>query len=303
MARGLPEALAGTYVSQHAAPQHGFPTLILHARGVTHHFLSLKITSLLSFTKWEQIIFVSKLLFQLLPYFSTVSYIKMLATAILFTIANFVGSAFALATRDAPDINKSFNLYAYGGSVGGLSLFYADGMDQDHLFAHIIDYFHIGKAKIGDPNNSTSANAVPVSCKQTPNISDPSFVVRYKLIDFLLPVTRDSDTSSAPWVANPNTTAADTNATWSDEMLYIPSSASSSHEMGFTAKNMTNETTTGFVFYGQWVMVEDESGIFSSSFFIQRDSSDEGVYSLLWNVSNVDDAVPVSLRLAKPSNA
>lgn len=38
-----------------------------------------------------------------------------------------LGSASALATRDAPDVNEEFGLYAYGDSIGGLSLFYAEG--------------------------------------------------------------------------------------------------------------------------------------------------------------------------------
>lgn len=73
--------------------------------------------------------------------------------------------------------------------------------------------------------------------------------------------------------------------------------------MGFTSQNMTNETTTGFIFYGQWVMVKKESGEISSSFYVRPDSTGEGIYSLLWNITDDDSAVPVSLRLAKPSNS
>jgi hypothetical protein len=86
-------------------------------------------------------------------------------------------------------------------------------------------------------------------------------------------------------------------------MLYIPSSSSSSHQMGFTSKAESNETTTGFIFYGQWVMVETKSGDISSSFFVKASSEGEGVYSLLWNVTDDDTAIPISLRSVKPSNS
>lgn len=99
------------------------------------------------------------------------------------------------------------------------------------------------------------------------------------------------------------TASANSSYSWSDEMLYIPSSSSSSHEMGFTSKKMANESTTGFIFYGQWVMVENDSGDISSSFYIRSSSAGEGVYSLVWNVTDDDTAIPISLRSAKPSNS
>lgn len=73
--------------------------------------------------------------------------------------------------------------------------------------------------------------------------------------------------------------------------------------MGFTSKNMSNVTTTGFIFYGNWVMVESDSGEISSSFYVRENSQGEGIYSLLWNVSDETTAIPVSLRSTKPSNA
>jgi hypothetical protein len=36
--------------------------------------------------------------------------------------------------------------------------------------------------------------------------------------------------------------------------------------MGFTSMSMSDKTTTGFIFYGQWIMVELDSGDISSSF-------------------------------------
>ncbi|KAJ5388160.1 hypothetical protein N7509_010701 [Penicillium cosmopolitanum] len=166
----------------------------------------------------------------------------MFISSITLAALGLIGSASALATRDAPDVNEEFGLYAYGDSIGGLSLFYAE-------------------------------------------------------------VTRASASSSSSWIANPNVTTTNANYSWSDEMLYVPSSSSSSHEMGFTSKKMTNETTTGFIFYGQWVMVENDSGDISSSFYIRSSSAGEGIYSLVWNVTDDDTVIPISLRSAKPSNA
>ncbi|KAJ5141155.1 uncharacterized protein N7443_010874 [Penicillium atrosanguineum] len=118
---------------------------------------------------------------------------------------------------------------------------------------------------------------------------------------FYADVKRESDSSSS-WIANPNgTTKAE--AGWSDELLYIPSSSSSDHQMGFTSSERSNETTSGFIFYGQWVMVELESGDISSSFYVREESEGKGVYSLLWNVTDEETAIPISLRSVEPSNA
>jgi hypothetical protein len=38
-----------------------------------------------------------------------------------------LASASSFVPRAAPGVDESFGLYAYGDSVGGLSLFYADG--------------------------------------------------------------------------------------------------------------------------------------------------------------------------------
>ncbi|KAJ5492115.1 hypothetical protein LT330_005046 [Penicillium expansum] len=174
--------------------------------------------------------------------------------------------ASAVVPRTPPSAGEKFGLYAYGESFGGLSLFYGDG-----------------KALIGDPANSTASTTSSVYFERT------------------------SESSDSPWVANPNGTAnangtAHSIASWSDQMLYIPSSSSSSDEMGFTSKNRSNETTTGFIFYGTWMMVELDSGDISSSFYVRESSQGDGIYSLLWNVSDDTTAIPVSLRSVAPSN-
>ncbi|KAJ5804532.1 uncharacterized protein N7518_000835 [Penicillium psychrosexuale] len=163
------------------------------------------------------------------------------------------------ASRSTPGVGEEFGLYAYGDSIGGLSLFYGDG-----------------KALIGDPANSTASNTSSVYFERS--------------------------STDSTWIANPNGTT-NANASWSDQMLYIPSSSSSDDEMGFASTNASNRTTTGFIFYGQWMMVKSDSGAISSSFYIRENSEGEGIYSLLWNASDDASAIPVSLRSVKPSDA
>jgi hypothetical protein len=106
-------------------------------------------------------------------------------------------------------------------------------------------------------------------------------------------------------VGNPPNGTNAGNSSWSDQFLYIPSSSSSSNEIGFTSESSDNATTTGFIFYGQTLLGKDESGNIISSFYVRQSSSEgDGVYSLLWNVTADDDTVfPVSLRTVEPSNA
>jgi hypothetical protein len=49
--------------------------------------------------------------------------------------------------------------------------------------------------------------------------------------------------------------------------------------MGFTSMSMPDKTTTGFIFYGQWMMVELDSGDISSSFYIRENRRAMGVVS------------------------
>jgi len=55
-----------------------------------------------------------------------------------FSIVSYAGLVFlsfasALIARDSPEVNEKFGLYAYGDAVGGLSLFYAGGVNCHRL--------------------------------------------------------------------------------------------------------------------------------------------------------------------------
>ncbi|QKX58306.1 uncharacterized protein TRUGW13939_05428 [Talaromyces rugulosus] len=186
-------------------------------------------------------------------------------TCLACTLLSLVISSSAFVSRSTPSAGEEFSLYAYGDSVGGLPLFYSDG-----------------KAAVGILSSSNSS------------ASNVTF-------------ERTSDSSTGSLVGNPpnGTSASSANSSWSDQFLYIPSSSSSSNEIGFTSESGDNATTTKFVFYGQTLLVKDESGDIVSSFYARQSSSEGGgVYSLLWNVTEDHDAVfPVSLRTVAASNA
>ncbi|KAL4994377.1 hypothetical protein BDV10DRAFT_189111 [Aspergillus recurvatus] len=111
-------------------------------------------------------------------------------------------------------------------------------------------------------------------------------------------------TSSGRLVGNPNATSTD--SPFSDALLYIPGPESTSHEIGFandTGSVPTDELTNRFVWYGHFLLVENDEGEFTSLFSV-RESASEGEYSLLWNVTDSDeDVITISMRSIAPSKS
>ncbi|KAL4746117.1 hypothetical protein BDW72DRAFT_207630 [Aspergillus terricola var. indicus] len=111
-------------------------------------------------------------------------------------------------------------------------------------------------------------------------------------------------TSNGRLVGNPNATSSD--PPFSNALLYIPDSESTSHEIGFVndtnsapAKKLINR----FVWYGHFLLVENDAGEFTSSFSV-KESASVGEYSLLWNVTGSDeDVITISLRSIAPSKS
>ena len=96
----------------------------------------------------------------------------MFRSSVFFTVLCLGASASAsdFASRSTPGVGEEFGLYAYGDSIGGLSLFYGDGkiwIFTIWTFTTIQDHIDevLGKALIGDPANSTAPNTSSVSCK------------------------------------------------------------------------------------------------------------------------------------------
>ncbi|KAL4983139.1 hypothetical protein BDW68DRAFT_191585 [Aspergillus falconensis] len=109
-------------------------------------------------------------------------------------------------------------------------------------------------------------------------------------------------TSNGRLVGNPNTTSSD--PPFFDRLLYIPGPESTSHEIGFIDDTDTapaNKLIDKFVWYGHFLLVENDQGEFTSLFSV-RERASEGEYSLLWNVTDSDeDVITISMRSIAPS--
>jgi len=103
--------------------------------------------------------------------------------------------------------------------------------------------------------------------------------------------------NNSVWVANPN--ATDSNATFADATFFV---SSASHAAGFLGDNSTatnDEITSGFSFYGHTALLVDASGVWQSAFYAMATETD-GLWSLGWNFTNVNGAIPVTLRDTSP---
>lgn len=106
-------------------------------------------------------------------------------------------------------------------------------------------------------------------------------------------------------VGNPANSTS-TKKSFSDQELYVPSSDSTSHQIGFTSNSSASdkEVTNKFVWYGHFLLVEEENGEFTSLFYAKKTGYDD-LYSLQWNITDEDDSdfISVSMRSIAPSNA
>ncbi|KAJ9268842.1 hypothetical protein DTO212C5_5043 [Paecilomyces variotii] len=167
--------------------------------------------------------------------------------------------------------------------IGLLAIFLplcsAASQDNFNLFAYgdniggLPLVFRDGYAQVGDPNKLNS-----------------SFTKIYF----------DTNSSTSQWVANPNNTDSSANATWSNQVLFVPGPSSSDHRIGFASDPGSNVTTT-FKTYGQFVFVVNTTGEWESAFYAQSTDT-ENLYSLLWNPGDSEDYIPVTLRTVAPSN-
>ncbi|KAI0016825.1 hypothetical protein F4780DRAFT_660181 [Xylariomycetidae sp. FL0641] len=107
----------------------------------------------------------------------------------------------------------------------------------------------------------------------------------------------DNDSLSA----NPNTTAGDSAPSWSDRTMFVPGPSASSHTVGFLNRTAAaNESTTGFVFYGQMAMHQDAKGMHTRWYALPTEHKD--LWTLEWDLSDsVPDCVSVGLRATPPS--
>jgi hypothetical protein len=76
--------------------------------------------------------------------------------------------------------------------------------------------------------------------------------------------------------------------------------------VGFTADASSDQVTKKFVWYGHFLLVETDEGDYTSLFYAKENQTQEGAYSLQWNITNEDDGdgeyYAVSIRSIAPSN-
>lgn len=117
-------------------------------------------------------------------------------------------------------------------------------------------------------------------------------------------VTPDEDDTET-WLGAPNTTAVTTAPTWSNLTFTIPTADSGVHNVAFlnSSASTTGRKTSGFSFYGNFVLVEAEDGSFESWWYATATDID-GIYNLRWNETgdDTDDKIILNLRRTAPSN-
>lgn len=94
------------------------------------------------------------------------------------------------------------------------------------------------------------------------------------------------------------------NTAFSNQSLFVPSANSTNHQVGFTNNASSSEVTNKFIWYGHFLLVETESGEYTSLFYAKKSDQDD-VFSLQWNITDEDDEsefISVSMRSIPPSN-
>ncbi|RAO69441.1 uncharacterized protein BHQ10_005453 [Talaromyces amestolkiae] len=186
--------------------------------------------------------------------------------------------------------NGNFTIYGYGTGVLGLPLFYSEG-----------------SAQLGNVSAVSGHNVSNVYCK-----------FRYLTVsiwnDKELNVSETTEVSieGGALLAYPNATSTqavkhDANYTWSSLQLKIPVNGGSDNNVTFVQDVDSSGAPGEWTLYGPYVFLYDSSKQLVSHFFAEP-TNDKGVFNLLWNLSEEQqaqnpDAVPVSLRTIAPVDA
>ncbi|KAJ5777183.1 hypothetical protein N7520_000429 [Penicillium odoratum] len=196
------------------------------------------------------------------------------ASILSFLTLGALASASALAVESRSSPSEAYCLYGYGEGVGGLTLYYSEG-----------------NAVIG---KKAPPNATEVSCKSASPF--------HHHIGYLYGSHAVTPSSGGSIVGNPRN---GTSKSFSDQELFIPTS-SSNHQIGFTSNSTGNshQVTNKFVWYGHFLLVETETGEYTSLFYAKK-TEYEDLYFLQWNVTDEDDGdfISLSMRSIAPSNA
>jgi hypothetical protein len=110
-------------------------------------------------------------------------------------------------------------------------------------------------------------------------------------------------------IGNPTSNSTTVNGTnqraFQNQQFYVPSPDSSDHQVGFTQNATSNQVTSKFIWYGHFLLVENDSGEYTSLFYAKK-TEQEDVFSLQWNITDEDDEgdyISISIRSLPPSNA
>ncbi|CAI7565901.1 unnamed protein product [Penicillium pancosmium] len=114
---------------------------------------------------------------------------------------------------------------------------------------------------------------------------------------------------SGPMVGNPASNSTGANGTsqppFQNQQFFVPGPDSSDHQVGFTQNATTNQVTSNFIWYGHFLLVENDGGEYTSLFYAKK-TEQEDVFSLQWNITDEDDEgdfISISMRGLPPSNA
>ncbi|RDW93371.1 uncharacterized protein DSM5745_00693 [Aspergillus mulundensis] len=114
--------------------------------------------------------------------------------------------------------------------------------------------------------------------------------------DAVVSFTKDN----ARLIGNPDSSGAA--GSFSNVLLYVPGSSSSSHNVGFTTDQTStaDRVTDKFVWYGATLLIKSDDGQLTSSFYLKESDAASGQYELLWGVSG-DEYISVGLRSVAPA--
>ncbi|KAI1420020.1 hypothetical protein F5Y12DRAFT_165646 [Xylaria sp. FL1777] len=103
------------------------------------------------------------------------------------------------------------------------------------------------------------------------------------------------------FVGNPDMKSSRGIPSWSNKAFFIPTSTSSSHDVGFTSKTGTDRDTSGFVFYGATALHQSADKTLQGLWYVLPTQA-RRVWSLHWNATSDkgDGHLSVTLRSVAP---
>ncbi|KAJ5980225.1 hypothetical protein N7481_007523 [Penicillium waksmanii] len=174
-------------------------------------------------------------------------------------LLGFAVSAKHISSRSSP--SESYSLYAFGDSIGGFPMYYADG-----------------DAVVG---NKAPWNAT--------NVGQVSF----------------TPGESGPMVGNPASNSTGANGTsqpaFQNQQCFVRRPDSSDHQVGFTQNATSNQVPSNFIWYGHFLLVENDGGEYTSRFYVKK-TEQEDVFNIT-DDDDEDDFILISMRGLPPHNA